>query len=130
MLELRLHFAVFLQHGSLAGVEARLKHLHLRLKLAETGNAAHRVFKKRLFGRVRLGMLSRGADRWLFLDDQLAVVRGHLAENDLEESGLAGAVRPHHAHALALVHAEADVREDVLVSVMHRYVLKIKHIVP
>ena len=88
VLERGLHLAVLLQHGRLARVEARLKRLHLRLELAEPRHASHRILEERLVRRVRLGVLARGPDRGALLDHELAVVRGKLAEDDLEKRGL------------------------------------------
>ena len=62
------------------------------------------------------------------LDHELALVRRHLAQNDLEERRLAAPVRTHDTHAIALVDAERDVGEDVLMSVMNRYSLKVQHV--
>ena len=125
MLERGLHLPVLLQHALVAGVQLLLQLAHPRVKLVESRHAAQRILEQRLVWRVGLRILPRGAYARTLLDHELAVVGGHLSEDDLEESGLAGAVRPHHAHALALVHAEADVRENVLQPVMYRYVLEV-----
>ena len=126
MLELRLELAVALHLGRVG--EVGLKFGHLGLHLGKTGDPAQRVFEQRLVWRVWRGILPREADARAPLDYELAGVRRHLAEDDLEERGLSRAVRTHHAHAVALVDAERDVRQDVLVSVVYRYSLEVKHL--
>ena len=125
MLERGLHLAVFVQHLRVAGIEAFLQGAHAGLQLVEAGDAAHRILQQRLLRRVRLGVLARGADARLALDDEFAVVRRQFAEDDLEERGLAGSVGPDDADAFGGVHAEADVRQHVLKAIVDRDVLKV-----
>ena len=126
VLELRLQLSVA---PHLRGVrEVALELLHLGLHLGEPRDAAQGVLEQRLVRGVRLRVLAREADARAPLDYELAGVRRHLAEDDLEERGLSRAVRTHHAHAVALVDAERDVRQDVLVSVVYRYSLEVKHL--
>ena len=51
-----------------------------------------------------------------------------LAKHNLEERRLAAAVGSDHADAFTLVHAERDVCQDILVSVMDGYVSEIKQL--
>ena len=48
-------------------------------------------------------------------------------ENNLEKRGLSAAVRTDDPHALAFVHSERDICQDILMSIMDGYVSEIKH---
>ena len=126
VLELRLQLAVALHLRRIR--EVGLERGHLRLHLREPRDAPQRIVEQRLVGRVGRGVLAREADARAPLDDEFALVRADFAEHDPEERRLARAVRPHDAHAVALVDAEGDVGKDVLVSVMYADALEIKHV--
>ena len=128
MLELRLQLAVALHLRGILQVGLKLRHLGLHL--GKTRNAAERILEQRLLRRIRLGILPRPADARIALDDELARVRRHLAKNNLKERRLAAPVRTHDAHAVALVDPKRDVRQNVLMSVVNRYPLKVQHVLP
>ena len=126
MLELRLKLAVA---PHLHGIrEVGLQRLHLCLHLREAGDAAQGIVEQRLLGRVGRRVLPREADARARLDDEFARVRRHLAEDDLEERRLARTVRADDADAIALVDAERDVRQDVLMSVMDGDSPEVQHL--
>ena len=58
-------------------------------------------------------------------DYELARIRRHFAEDDLEERRFPRAVWPDDTDAIAGVHAERDVRQDVLMSVVYANSLEI-----
>ena len=83
MLELGLQLAIALHLRRIRQV--LLEFGHLGLHLGQTGNAAERILEERLLGRVRLRILTRPANARIRFDDELARVRPHLSQHDLEQ---------------------------------------------
>ena len=83
MLELRLQLAVALHLGRVGKVGLKLG--HLRFHLREPRNAPQGILKQRLVGSVGRGVLTRKANARTSFDYELARIRRHLAEDDLEE---------------------------------------------